>query len=81
MNFGKANGLYEVLFLNYHIKWGRFVPSKLEHNFLVCDAAYIVYIWQFGAAYNRERLIIRGGFNFRLYGISIFVVFFAQTPL
>ena len=35
MNFGKVKGLYEVLFLNYQIKWGRFCPSKLGHNFLV----------------------------------------------
>ena len=25
-------GLYDVMFLNYHIQWGRFCPSKLGHN-------------------------------------------------
>ena len=35
MNLGKVKGLYEVLFLNYHIKWGRFGPSILGHNFFV----------------------------------------------
>ena len=35
MNFGKVQGLYDVLLLNYHITWGRFGPSKLGHNFFV----------------------------------------------
>ena len=37
MNFGKVQDLYYVLFLNYHIKWGRFGPSKLGHNFFVFE--------------------------------------------
>ena len=35
INFGKVQGLYDILFLNYHIKWGRFDPSNLGHNFFV----------------------------------------------
>ena len=35
MSFGKVKGLYGVLFLNHHIKWGRFGPSKLGQNFFV----------------------------------------------
>ena len=35
MSFGNVKGLYEARFLNYHIKWGKFGPSKLGHNFLV----------------------------------------------
>ena len=41
MNFGKVQGLYDVLFLNYHIKWGKFGPSKLGHNFLVFQVFFI----------------------------------------
>ena len=28
----------------------------------------IVYIWQFGAAYNREQLLLRSGFYIEIYG-------------
>ena len=36
--FWKGKGfarLYEIQFLNYLIKWGRFGPSKLGYNFFV----------------------------------------------
>ena len=50
MNFGKVKCLYDVLILNYHIKWGRFGPSKLEQNFLVLVRPIIGSDLQFGVA-------------------------------
>ena len=35
MNFGKIQGLYDIPFLNFHIKCSRFGSSKLGHNFFV----------------------------------------------